>query len=69
VAPPGSNNIWLTVGSITFAVTVLAALACASARETYRVHMNDLGDPDAKPVPKSDYEHLRALTLSQARLA
>lgn len=67
VAPPGSDNIWLTVGSITFAVTVLAALACASARETYRVHMNDLGNPDAPPVPKPDYERMRAQTLALAK--
>ncbi len=63
VAPPGSSNIWLTVGSITFAVTVLAALAAISARETYRVHMNDLGDPDAVPVDKAEYDRLRAQTL------
>ena len=67
VAPPGSDNIWLTVGSITFAVTVLAALACASARETYRVHMNDLGNPDAPPVPKPDYERMRDQTLALAK--
>jgi hypothetical protein len=51
------------VGSITFAVTVLAALAAISARETYRVHMNDLGDPDAVPVDKAEYDRLRAQTL------
>ena len=69
VAPPGSDNIWFTVGAITFGVTVLAALACASARETYRIHMNDLGNPDAVPVPKSDYERMRAQTVAQGQLA
>ena len=27
-------------------------IAAWSARETYRVHMNDLGNPDAAPVPE-----------------
>lgn len=44
-------------------MTVLAALAAISARETYRVHMNDLGDPDAVPVDKAEYDRLRAQTL------
>ncbi len=69
VAPPGSDNIWFTVGAITFGVTVLAAIACASARETYRIHMNDLGDPAAAPVPKPDYERMRTQTLAQGQLA
>src|SRR4029450_7702485 len=47
VAPPGSSHIPLTVGAITFGVTVVAALAAWSARETYRTHLNDLGDPNA----------------------
>ncbi|MGR4869835.1 MFS transporter [Variovorax sp. LARHSF232] len=69
VAPPGSDNIWFTVGAITFGVTVLAAIACASARETYRIHMNDLGNADAVPVPKPDYERMRAQTVAQGQLA
>jgi MFS family permease len=69
VAPPGSTNIWMTVGAITFGVTILAAIAAYSARETYRVHMNDLGDPDAQPVPKPEYETLRRETLAHTRLA
>ena len=69
VAPPGAVNIPMTIGSITLGVTIVAAIACFSARETYRVHMNDLGDPDATPVPKPEYDRLRAQTLSDARLA
>lgn len=49
VAPPGSTNIPLMIGSIAFALTIVAALACWSARETYRIHMHDLGNPDAIP--------------------
>jgi MFS family permease len=69
VAPPGSTNVWFTVGAITLAVTVLAALAAMSARETYRIHMRDLGNPDAVPVDKPEYDRLREQALSEARLA
>ena len=30
-----------------------------SARETYRIHLNDLGDPNAVPVPKEEYDRIR----------
>jgi hypothetical protein len=69
VAPPGAANIPLTIGAITFAVTVIAALAAWSARETYRVHLNDLGDPNAVAVDKQDYDRLRAQTLADGRSA
>ncbi len=69
VASPGSPNIPLTVGAITFAITVLVAVAAMSARETYRVHMNDLGKPGAVPVPKPEYERMRAQSLADAGLA
>lgn len=66
VAPPGATNIPLVVGSIAFAVTVIAATAAWSARETYRVHMNDLGKRNAVPVDKATYERLRAESLAAA---
>lgn len=69
VAPPGSTNIPLTVGAITFAVTVIAAVAAMTARETYRVHMKDLGQPGAVPVPKQEYDRLRARSMADAGLA
>jgi hypothetical protein len=61
--------VWLTVGAITFAVTILAALAAMTARETYRVHMKDLGKPDAVPVDKQEYDRLREQTLATARMS
>jgi MFS family permease len=64
VAPPGAANIPLTIGAITFAVTAIAAAAAWSARETSRVHLNDLGDPNAVPVAKPDYDRMRAMTLA-----
>ena len=66
VAPPGSTNIWLTVGAIAFGICVVAALACWSARETYRIRMQDLGQPNAKPVDKAEYERLRAQAMQEA---
>ena len=44
VAPPGSKMIPFTVGSITFGITLIAAVAAWSANETYRVDLNDLGE-------------------------
>ena len=64
VAPPGSTNIPLTIGAITFGVTIIAAVAAWSARETYRIHLNDLGDPDAVAVDALDYGRMRAETLA-----
>ncbi|MBP0590729.1 MHS family MFS transporter [Paraburkholderia sp. LEh10] len=64
VAPPGAANIWLTVGGLAFAITVIASLAAFSARETYRVHMSDLGEPDAKPVDKTEYDRARAAAFA-----
>jgi MFS family permease len=69
VAPPGSTNIPLTIGAITFAITAIAAVAAFSARETYRIHMNDLGRPGAVPVNKPEYDRLRAQTLADAAMA
>ncbi|GJD49820.1 Fosfomycin resistance protein AbaF [Methylobacterium crusticola] len=69
VAPPGSTNIPLTVGAITLAVTVVAALAALSARETYRIPMKDLGQPTATPVDKQDYDRLREQAIAGPGLA
>lgn len=69
VAPPGAANIPLTIGAITFAITVVAALAAYTARETYRIHLNDLGEANAVPVDKQTYERLRAASLADARMA
>jgi len=59
VAPPGSN-VPLIVGTFTFACGIIAAISAFSARETYRVHMNDLGMRDAQPVPREEYDRIRA---------
>ena len=50
VAPPGSTSVPLTIGALAFGVTVIASIAAWSARETYRVHLSDLGEPGAVAV-------------------
>ncbi|MBS0356208.1 MAG: MHS family MFS transporter [Proteobacteria bacterium] len=67
VAPPGSTNIPMTVGSIAFGVTVIAALAAWTARETYRVRIHDLGNRNANPVPHAEYNELREQAFAEAR--
>ena len=64
VAPPGSANVPLTVGAIAFAITTISAIAAFSARETYRLAANDLGNPNAAPIEKRDYDRQRAASLA-----
>ena len=68
VAPPGAANIPLTVGALTFAVTIIAAIAAFSSRETYRVKMSDLGDRNAMPVDKQEYQRLRERAIIESKL-
>jgi MFS family permease len=69
VAPPGASNIPMTIGTIALVITIVAAIAAWTARETYRVHLNDLGDPNAVPVPQQDYDRMRERTISEAKMA
>jgi MFS family permease len=66
VAPPGADGIPFTVGAITLGVTVVAALAALSARETYRIRMEDLGNPKAIPVDTIEYQRLREQGVTEA---
>jgi MFS family permease len=69
VAPPGATAIPFTIGCWTLGITVISAIAAWTARETYRVHLNDLGNPNAVPVPKQEYDRMRAQTIAGARMA
>src|SRR6476659_7631382 len=69
VAPPGATDIPMKIGSITLLITIVAAIAAWTARETYRVHLNDLGKPNAVPVPKPEYDRLREQTITEGRMA
>jgi MFS family permease len=62
VAPPGSANIPLKIGVITLGVVLISCIAAYSARETYRLRLNDLGKPNAIPVPKEEFERIKALS-------
>jgi MFS family permease len=62
VAPPHSN-VPLIVGGITFGLCLIAALSAFSARETYRVHLNDLGVKGSTPVPREEYDRIRQAAL------
>jgi MFS family permease len=65
-APPGAIDIPWKIGALTFAITVICAIAAWSARETYRVHLNDLGNPNAVPVSKGEYDRMREQSLAAA---
>jgi len=59
IAPPDSN-VPLIVGSIVFGIGIAVAVAALSARETFRVALDDLGKPSAVPMEKAEYERLRS---------
>jgi MFS family permease len=57
------NHVVWVVGSITFALAIIAAIAAFSSRETFRIHLNDLGKKDAEPIPREEYDRLRAASV------
>jgi MFS family permease len=69
VAPPGATDIPMKIGAITLAICCLAAIAAWTARETYRVHLNDLGNQNAVPVPKAEYDRMREQTIADGKMA
>ena len=66
VAPPGSTNVPATIGALAFAITAISAIAAWSARETYRIRLDDLGKPHAVPVEEAEYNRLRQQSLAGA---
>ena len=69
VAPPGSENIPLKIGALTFIITCVSAIAAFTARETYRTHLNDLGERNAVPVDKAEYDRMREQSIASAKVA
>lgn len=67
VAPPGSSNVPVMVGSLTFGITVIVAIAALTARETFRLAPADLGNRSATPMSAADYEAARAHAAHQPR--
>src|SRR5271170_4993790 len=64
VAPPGSTNVPATIGALAFAITAISAIAAWSARETYRIRLDDLGKPHAIPVDEAEYNRVRQQSLA-----
>src|SRR5258707_9044981 len=50
VAPPGSTNIPLTIGAITFAITIIPAASAFSAPRTYSIPNKELALPAARSL-------------------
>jgi len=59
-ADAAETRVILVVGTFTIVLAAIAAAAAFFARETSRIHMNDLGKKDAVPVPKDEYERMRS---------
>ncbi|MBD8827802.1 MFS transporter [Pseudomonas sp. CFBP 13602] len=67
MAPPGSTNIPMVVGSLALGVCCIAALAAFCAKETYRIPLNELGKPGAAAVDPQAYERSRQEAFSSVR--
>ena len=50
----------LVIGALTFGLTVVGALATWSAKETHRIPLDELGNPDAVPVARDEFARIRA---------
>ncbi|MEM5294582.1 MFS transporter [Burkholderia sp. JPY481] len=69
VAPPGSHNVPLTIGAITFGITIVCAISAWSARENFRVRLSDLGEKNAVPMDKLSYDAMRAQSMAAGKKA
>ena len=69
VAPPGSSNVVITVGTLTLALCVIASIAAWRSPETYRLRGDDLGVPGAQPVPEAEYNRLRDQAIADSKAA
>jgi MFS family permease len=58
------SNVPLIVGSFTFACGIICAASAFSAKETYMIHMNDLGEKDAQPVSPEEYARVREVAMA-----
>jgi len=61
ICGPGTDfgHIILVVGSITFGMTILSALAAFASPETFRIRAADLGNRKAVPMPLDEYLRVR----------
>lgn len=68
IAPPGTENIPLKIGALTFGICVISAIAAITTRETYRIRLKDLGDPNAVPMSKEEYERVQEQSTSRPQV-
>lgn len=54
IAPPGTAHIPLLVGSIALGISLVAALAASTARETFRIPIEELGPSAARGGPTQE---------------
>jgi hypothetical protein len=64
-ADAGEMRVVWVVGGITLGITIIAAIAAFTARETFRVHLDDLGSDGAPEVPKDEYMQIRKTGVDQ----
>ena len=60
-----NSNVPLVVGSFTFACGIICAVSAWSAQETYKIHMDQLGEKNARPVSDEDYRQARELAKAR----
>jgi MFS family permease len=58
------SNVPLIVGTFTFGCGIICATAAYSAKETYKIHMDQLGTKNAQPVPDHEYRRIREHALT-----
>ena len=63
VAPPGTENIPMVIGTLALATTVISAVAAFTARETFRLPLEKLGDVTAQPLDETSYLREREMAL------
>jgi MFS family permease len=59
-----NSNVPLIVGSFTFACGIICAASAYSAKETYMVHMDQLGARNPQPVTDTEYRQARELAMA-----
>ena len=62
IAPPGSTDVPLLIGGLTFLLCVVSAVAAWTSRETSRLELRDLEQLDGGPTqpPEFDGMHVEA---------
>jgi MFS family permease len=58
-----THVLWV-VGSITFGLAILSAIAAFTAKETFMIHLNDCGEEWAQPVSAEEYAKARLAAVA-----